>query len=210
MERKGLSNVPSRRQLLLQVLPAGAFTCLLCRHGLAATGEEKGAPAAPAKHKFQEPCGMTYEQLFQFSYGQAVIPVMTALAAETGREKLVEMLKKASSAAAVEEVREGLKKNPKNDLATYTAEIRNPSPLFKNALTYKLVENTPTAVEMGISECLWAKTFREADAADIGYALACHSDFATTAAFNPKIELTRTKTLMQGHEVCNPRWVMKA
>jgi hypothetical protein len=209
MDRKGFSNVPSRRQLLLQVLPAGAFTCLLCRHGLAATSQEKG-PAPPAKHKFQEPCGMSYEQLFQFSYGQAAIPLMKALAAETGREKLVEMLKRASSAAAVEEVREGLKKNPKNDLATYTAEVRNPGPLFKHALTYTVVEDTPTAVEMRISECLWAKTFREADAADIGYALLCHSDFASAPAFNPKMEMIRTKTLMQGNDCCNHRWVMKA
>lgn len=209
MDRKGFSNVPSRRQLLLQVLPAGAFTCLLCRHGLAATSQEKG-PAPPAKHKFQEPCGMSYEQLFQFSYGQAAIPLMKALAAETGREKLVEMLKRASSAAAVEEVREGLKKNPKNDLATYTAEVRNPGPLFKHALTYTVVEDTPTAVEMRISECLWAKTFREADAGDIGYACLCQTEFAALKLFNPKIKLTFTKTLMQGHDCCNPRYVMEA
>jgi len=110
----------------------------------------------------------------------------------------------------VERVREQLKKNPKNDLATYTADMRTPPPLYKNALTFTLVEDTPTAVEARFTECLWAKTFREADAADIGYACLCHTELAAVPAFNPKMKLIFTKTLMQGDDCCNPRYVMKA
>lgn len=209
MEGKGVSAVPDRRQLLLQMLPAGAFACLLCRQGLAAPRQEKGA-APPAKHKFQEPCEMSYEELFKFAYGEGFIPVMKAMGAEMGREKLVEMLKRASSAMAEQAVRERLKKNPKNDLATYTADFRNPNPLFKHALTANVVEDTPTAVEWRITECLWAKTFRAADAADIGYACLCHTDFAAVPAFNPKMKMILTKTLMQGSDCCNPRYVMEA
>jgi hypothetical protein len=209
MERKGVSEVPDRRKLLLQMLPAGAFACLLCRNALAAAGQTKGA-APPGKNKFQAPCEMSYEELFQFAYAYGFIPSMKAMGAEIGREKLVEMLTRASSTAAVEQVRERLKKNPKNDLATYTADLRDPDPLFKHALTFKIVEDTPTAVEARITECLWAKTFREADAADIGYACLCHTDFAAVPAFNPKIKLILTKTLMQGNDCCNPRYVMEA
>jgi len=110
----------------------------------------------------------------------------------------------------VERVREQLKKNPKNDLATYTADMRTPPPLYKNALTFTLVEDTPTAVEARFTECLWAKTFREANAADIGYACLCHTELAAVPAFNPKMKLIFTKTLMQGDDCCNPRYVMKA
>jgi hypothetical protein len=209
MEGKGVSAVPDRRQLLLQMLPAGAFACLLCRNALAAAGQTGGA-APPAKNKFQAPCEMSYEELFQFAYVYGFIPSMKAMGAEVGREKLVEMLTRASSTAAVEQVRERLKKNPKNDLATYTADLRNPIPLFKHAITFKLVEDTPTAFEARITECLWAKTFREADAADIGYACLCHTDVAATPAFNPKMKLILTTTLMQGNDCCNPRYVMEA
>jgi hypothetical protein len=65
-------------------------------------------------------------------------------------------------------------------------------------------------VEIKITECLWAKTFRAANAADIGYATICYSDFAGAVAFNPKMRLVRTKTLMQGHDCCNHRWVLEA
>jgi hypothetical protein len=208
MDRKGVSEAPDRRQLLVQMLPAGAFACLLCRNGLAAP-QEKGA-ATPAKNKYQAPCEMSYEELFQFAYGYDFIPAMKAMGAEMGREKLVEMLSRAYSAAAVEHARERLKVNPKNDLTTWTADLRNPFPLLKNALTFKLVEDTPTAVEARITECLWAKTFCDADAADIGYACMCHTELAAVRTFNPKIKLTFTKTLMQGHDCCNPRYVMEA
>lgn len=61
-----------------------------------------------------------------------------------------------------------------------------------------------------MTECLWAATFRAAGAEDIGYATICHPDFATTTAFNPRMRMIRTKTLMQGHDCCNHRWVMEA
>jgi hypothetical protein len=207
MERKGVSEVPDRRQLLLEMLPAGAFACLLCRRGQAAP-QEKGA-APPGKNKFQAPCEMSYEELFQFAYGYDFIPAMKALGSEMGREKLVETLSRAYSAAAVEHVRERLKADPKNDLATWTADMRNPIPLYKNTLTYKVVEDTPRTFEARITECLWAKTFREADAGDIGYACLCQTEFAALKLFNPKIKLTFTKTLMQGHDCCDPRYVME-
>ena len=206
MERKGVSAVPNRRQLLVETLPAAAFACLLCRNNLAAD-QSKGA-VPPATSKYQEPCGMSYEELFQFAYAYDFIPAMKAMGNEMGREKLVELLSRAYSAAAVARVREQLEKNPKNDLATYTADMRNQIPIYKNALTMKVVEDTPTAVEARVTECLWAKTFREADAADIGYACLCHAEFAALKAFNPKIKLTFTKTLMQGNDCCNSRYVM--
>ena len=50
--------------------------------------------------------------------------------------------------------------------------------------------------------CLVAKTFREADAADIGYAAICYADFSVANAFNPEIVLTRNKCLMNGDDCC--------
>ena len=68
----------------------------------------------------------------------------------------------------------------------------------------------PTVVEVRVTRCLWAQTFREAGAADIGYAMVCHPDFLAGPAFNPKIRMTRTKTLMLGDDLCNHRWVVEA
>jgi hypothetical protein len=47
------------------------------------------------------------------------------------------------------------------------------------------------------------------NAADIGFATVCFTDYATAAAFNPKLKMIRSKTLMQGHDCCNHRYVME-
>ena len=53
-----------------------------------------------------------------------------------------------------------------------------------------------------MNECLYAKTFRENDAGDIGYAAICIADFAVTDEFNKSIKLTRNSCLMKGDSCC--------
>jgi hypothetical protein len=77
-------------------------------------------------------------------------------------------------------------------------------------VTYGGVKQIDDEFEIKFTECLWAKTFREADAGDIGYAGCCYQDYAMTKAFNPKMELIREKTLMQGADCCHFKWRMKA
>jgi hypothetical protein len=98
---------------------------------------------------------------------------------------------------------------PDNGLSSFAANMRTPPPLYQGALTYEIVEDSPDAFEVKILECLWARTFRDADAADIGYACICHPDYALAEGFNPRMKMIRTKTLMQGHDCCNHRWVVE-
>jgi hypothetical protein len=70
-----------------------------------------------------------------------------------------------------------------------------------------ITEESDTVIASRITECLYAKTFRDLGAPDIGYAWACHGDFAYDQAFNPKLRLIRDKTLMNGDDYCNPRRV---
>ncbi len=52
-----------------------------------------------------------------------------------------------------------------------------------------------------------ASTFLVAKAGDIGWASVCFGDYAWAEGFNPKIKLVRDKTLMQGHDICNHRYI---
>jgi hypothetical protein len=201
MEEKTLSLLPGRRQILTQVLPVGAFVCLACRGAFAAV--------ASAKSKTEEQVEMSYDAMFKMFYLEGFIPTMKAMGDEVGRGKLVEMLKRAGAKAAEEAVKEELKTHPNRDLATYTAGLRKPSPLYQHALAFEILEDKPTVFEARVTECLWAKTFRSADAADIGYAFVCYPDTAATKAFNPKIRMTGSKTLMEGNDRCQFRYVLE-
>ena len=194
MKQDTLTLLPDRRQILTRVLPAGAF-----------------AAVEPAKSKTAASVEMSYVEMFKMFYVEGLIPTMKAMGEEIGRDKLVEMLKRASSKAAEEGVKEWTKTLASRDLATLTADMRKPSPLYKHALSFEILEDKPTVFEARVTECLWAKTFRGAGAADIGYAYICYPDSAATKAFNPKIRVTHSgKTLMEGNDRCQSRMVMEA
>lgn len=158
------------------------------------------------KHKFQEDSGMTFEEVYNFAY-KGYIGLMQALAKELGGDSFLEALKRAASQSAAQGAKKEAEDAPSNDLGAFTAGIRDRNRFWKHVLSLDIVEDTETAFEVKVSECLWAKTFREGNAADIGYAGVCHPDFAACQAFNPKIRMIRTKTLMQGDDCCNHRWV---
>ena len=158
------------------------------------------------EHKFKQDSGMAFEQVFQFAFG-GFIPKMKNLAAELDREDFIELLQKVSSDTAAAFIRKQAESIPGNDLGAWPPPLREPNRFWQHVLTYDVMEDSETAFEIKVTVCLWGKTFREADAADIGYATICHPDFAMCQAFNPRIRMIRSKTLMQGDDYCNHLWV---
>jgi hypothetical protein len=83
------------------------------------------------------------------------------------------------------------------------------SRLWRHTIPVEIVEKSPSHGIVRMNDCLVAKTFRDAGAADIGYAAICHADFAVAHAFNPQIELTRDQCLMKGDDCCYFEYSLK-
>jgi hypothetical protein len=162
--------------------------------------------AEASVHKFAAPAEMSFEEVFKHAYADSFIPTMRVLQERIGLENI----QSAASEAAARQFGQMAKTAPSNGLADWVFPLKNPNRFWKHALTYEVVDDTENAFEVKITECLWAKTFRDADAADLGYACVCHADYAMAQAFNPKLYMIRDKTLMQGRSHCNHRWEMKA
>ncbi|MCD4707605.1 MAG: L-2-amino-thiazoline-4-carboxylic acid hydrolase [Candidatus Sabulitectum sp.] len=152
---------------------------------------------------------MTFQEVFDFAF-QRFISIMHGLSNELGDDIFLETLKRVSSETASEDVSENTLKliteSQPNDFTAFKAWTKNPSNLMKHVLTFDIVEDTDRIFEIRVTECLWAKTFRENGASDIGYVTLCHTDYAGCQAFNENIRMTRTGTLMQGNDYCNHRW----
>ena len=205
-----LSN--GRREFLRALLPTGALVCLGGPFLAPAQEKEKAKPSVQPlamKHKFLVGADVTFEDMFNFAYRDSFIPLMLVLAKAGGREKFVEILKKGSSEAASLGIQNAAKSLPKRDLAAFVTPLKSPDHFWKHVLTFSVVEDSPKVFEVKVTECLWAKTFRGMNAADIGFATICFPDYAAASAFNPKLKMIRTKTLMQGHDCCNHRYVME-
>lgn len=197
----------NRRQFM-KLLSAGSVVCLGCGYLCALPQSEEKTPVSAKRHKFQEDAKMTFEQVFAAAY-RSDVQIMNALAKRIGKEKFINMLKEASAETAAAGGKQLAKSLSKNDLAGFVSVLKKPDYFWKHALTFEIVEDTDTAFEVKVTECIWAKTFHDFKAADIGYAMVCHADFAMAKAYNPKMKLIRTKTLMQGHDCCNHRYVME-
>ena len=161
------------------------------------------------KHKFQADAGMTSEEVFDFAFKRYLIPILKNLGDELEVGSFLEALGRAATKEWARVGQAWAESVSSNDMATWTAWMDDPADPFHDRLTFEVIERTDRICEIEISECLWAKTFREAGAPEIGYAACCSGDWAMCQAFNPKMRLTRTKTLMQGDDCCNYRWVLE-
>jgi hypothetical protein len=201
-------HIPSRREFLLNILPVGSLLCLGGNNLLASSQSVSKTKDSSLKHKFLEDSDMSFRDVFRFTFQNYYIPCIQRLADEIGREKLIEMLKRLTSEAVAKSVKKSMENLPDNDFATYVALSKERKNRFvEHVLTAEVLEETDREVRTNITECLWAETFRKAEAADIGYAAICYPDFASASAFNPKIKLVRTKTLMQGHDCCDFHYI---
>ena len=188
-----------------------AFTsCALC--GLAsptALAHEGINPVdTPQKHKFELDSGMSMQAVYNFAYKVSYIPAMKNLMKQIGKEKFLDMLRTSSDMLHVPGKDEAIDYHDRT-LASFSNNMKKGCENYRDRLTYEILSENSNELEMQFTECLWAKTFRAADAADIGYAGICYQDYSSIRAFNPKLKLIREKTLMQGNDCCHFKWVME-
>ena len=192
------------RRTLFNILPAAPAGCATC----AGAFECAALTAPPPAPSWTQKADITWEQVFRFAYQKDLIPILKSLAVQIGREKFTRMLQDTVCDLASKGM--AGKKLPSRDFATFLQNMKSMTPLYRAAMDFEVIEESPAALEYRVKSCLWAKSFRESDAGDLGYAMICSPDFAIATGFNPKLKLTRTQTLMQGHENCHFRYTMEA
>ena len=72
---------------------------------------------------------------------------------------------------------------------------------------YEMEGITLSATEYvyNITRCRYAEMYKAIGMADLGVILSCGRDFELISGFNPKMKLTRTKTIMEGCDCCDFR-----
>jgi hypothetical protein len=156
--------------------------------------------------KAQEDSGMTYEEVFNFAYRDWVIPLAKEMAAEIGEQAYLGLMRSASARAARKQGADLAAQASSNDFQTFVEGLKAAESVFGKTQTFEIIEESERAIQVRFSECLCATVFRTAGAAEIGYEMMCHPDAALAEGFNPRLRMTRSKTLMEGHDCCDHRW----
>lgn len=157
-----------------------------------------------SKHKFQEKFETTYEQYAKDTYLER-INLAKELVRSLGRKKAFEIIERASEDFGVELTKKRAAARPINSLRDYAMIMKESfdKPSSKCTETITVVEDSSKQFSFRVTECLWAKTFRDLDAGDLGYAMECRTDFSNARARDSRLRLKRTKTLMQGDPYCD-------
>jgi predicted ArsR family transcriptional regulator len=196
----------NRRELLTRTAPACALGCL----GLLKAEDVLAAGLGPTRqevHKFDQlrdaqlspksATAMQYSQLMSF-----IRNVREAI----GDEELIRLLKIHSTEVGRQAGEQQKQNSPDTEFQTFVATFRPPR--YANSLTHEIVEDSENVFELRVTECVWATVFREAGLdGEIGHAAVCNMDYTWPTAFNPNFRMERDRTLMQGHDHCNHRYI---
>jgi hypothetical protein len=196
-----------RRHLITKLVPACSLACLWA--GLA-TADEKGKEEKSAdegKHKFEVEFEQKTTMLRQISrQNNSYIDFIKTLQDELDEEELLRLLNTHSAKVGKRIGKRQAENSPDTEFRTFTETFRGPR--MEKFLTMEITEDTDKVFELEVTECIWAKVFRDAGlGGEIGHAAVCNMDYYWPTAFHPDFKMERTKTLMQGHDCCNHRYI---
>lgn len=212
MKREGYNGdctTIDRRSLLTRTAPACAAACLGLGkfEGLAALS---GKPMVNDQHKFDVPTEMTMtpRQRAQMMAG-GPLEMMSVFREELGDAELIRLLNLFSAERGRRAGASHAANSSDREFQTFVELYR--SPRMEGQMTYEIVEDTERVFALEVRECVWAEIFRAAGMdGEIGHAAVCNMDYYWPTAFNPAIKMERTKTLMQGDDICDHRYVNTA
>ncbi len=199
----------NRRELLTRTAPACALGCLgiwSLPDPLAACDSCGGQEV----HKFDQAQdrSLSVKQLTQIQYSE-LFSFMNNVRDAVGREELIRLLKIHSEATGRQVGSRQAQNSPDREFQTFVSTFRPPR--YAQTLTHEIVEDTEDTFELKVTECIWATVFKEAGLdGDIGHAAVCNMDYYWPSAFNPDFKMERDKTLMEGHDFCNHRYLNTA
>ncbi len=65
------------------------------------------------------------------------------------------------------------------------------------------------SLNFDVTHCGYAEMYKRLGISELGELLSCSRDFVFMEGFNPDIKLTRTKTIMEGADICDFRYDKK-
>jgi hypothetical protein len=191
----------NRRDFLKTLIPAGAMLCIGCPNAISMDIHSGNNQEKDFDFRIKNEFSISWESYFEERFRRQ-ISWMEVFAKNFGKDEVITIIK--------EQVDQWNANSQPNEEAKSVKDFILPameSDMMKNCLDFEYVELTDKVCELKVNKCLWAKTFRSKKAADFGYASVCYGDFSGATAFNPKMRMERTKTLMQGHDCCDHRYI---
>lgn len=134
-----------------------------------------------------------------------VASLVKRFAEEFGEEKTHELAKKIICEDAVQAGKDLAAHYSGNSLADLLKIVEEVW-AGDGIMEIKNVELKQDSLQFDVTRCGYADMYERLRIKELGTVLSCCRDFAFMDGFNPGIRLERTKTIMEGDELCNFRY----
>ena len=170
---KNLNNTQaSRRQFLTQVAPVCALTCVAGENVFSKAREAFAQDARQSKHKFDAEMKLTRRQ-FWADRGRQAINLIKSFDEAFGKEKVIEILKGHAYNRTKRNGERFRLRMGTNDFETFKTRFIGPGSYSETLIVAEVVENSRTALEIKVTECVIAEAYRKANMGEYGYAYNC-------------------------------------
>ena len=135
-----------------------------------------------------------------------VSSLISAFANEIGYDKAVDIAKEVIRENAILSGKTLAEEYSGNSMAELSKILKE---VWANddALEIKMVKETEKELFFDVSYCGYAEIYEKLGVKKLGCILSCMRDYYFLEGFNPSITLRRTKTIMEGNNYCNFRYV---
>jgi len=136
---------------------------------------------------------------------EIVKPIYEALKRELGIDEARRIIGDAIKGLAVDAGRAAAAREPAGpSMAGFSSLL----PLWSEgeALRLEVLRQTDHALDFDVHRCRYAEMYREMGVEEIGDLLSCNRDGNLCEGYDPRLKLTRTRTIMQGADRCDFRF----
>jgi hypothetical protein len=135
---------------------------------------------------------------------RVLVPLVKALRAELGEERANALVRKALADQYRKIGRAWWQRlgpgGPEGKMDAVWASFSS-----GEALEYKVLRRNPQAYEVDVTDCKYARFYKQLGEPELGFLLVCSQDFSLTDGFG-SMRLERTQTIMQGASRCDFRY----
>ena len=131
-------------------------------------------------------------------------PLIEALGAEFGRERVIEVVRAAIIRIAQEQGAALAESMGSDGLPAFADSLRFWTQ--DNALEIEVLQRSEEAFDFNVTRCRYAELYRALGIPELGAVFSCNRDGALIEGFNPDVAFTRTQTIMEGAPFCDFRY----
>ena len=139
---------------------------------------------------------------------KALVPLIKALQAELGEERANSIVRKALGDLYRSHGEKWWRRQGSQDLGSNMASAFDGF-AAGDALDYDVIKQAPDAFEVNVTGCRYAEFYKKLGVPELGFLLACSSDFPMVEGYGAGVQLKRTQTIMQGASHCDFRYALK-